>query len=167
MNHSARQTNATILNALPKENLIFLPMTAADIEPVWSIEKLAYPFPWTKNNFEDVLKCNYIANCVYLNQQLVGYFIAMSVIDEWHLLNLCVTPAFQQRGLGKKILAKAHDYGRLKHASIAILEVRKSNLSAQKLYFRFGYELIGCRANYYQANNGKREDALVMTCQLL
>ncbi|MBF0848847.1 ribosomal-protein-alanine N-acetyltransferase, partial [Streptococcus danieliae] len=41
----------------------------------------------------------------------------------------------------------------------AIIEVRKSNKAAIKVYERVGFELIGKREKYYQ-NNG--EDALIM-----
>jgi ribosomal protein S18 acetylase RimI-like enzyme len=43
-------------------------------------------------------------------------------------------------------------------ASLMILEVRRSNLEARRLYRRFGFEERRLRRNYY----GPGEDALVM-----
>ncbi|MBQ2664620.1 MAG: ribosomal-protein-alanine N-acetyltransferase, partial [Clostridia bacterium] len=40
------------------------------------------------------------------------------------------------------------------------LEVRKSNLAAQGLYGKYGFEIIGERKRYYSDNN---EDAFIMT----
>ena len=41
------------------------------------------------------------------------------------------------------------------------LEVRQSNLAAQTLYTRMGYEHIAVRKNYYRTKNG-HEHALIM-----
>ena len=41
------------------------------------------------------------------------------------------------------------------------LEVRKSNLSAIKLYEKNGFNEIGIRNNYYR-NKGAKEDAILM-----
>jgi ribosomal-protein-alanine N-acetyltransferase len=46
------------------------------------------------------------------------------------------------------------------------LEVRLSNLPAQKLYDRLGFNLVTQRKNYYPAENNKREDALIMALYL-
>ncbi len=46
----------------------------------------------------------------------------------------------------------------------ATLEVRASNIIAQKLYRRFGFDIVGRRIRYYQNNN---EDALIMTTNRL
>ena len=47
-----------------------------------------------------------------------------------------------------------------------LLEVRPSNLRALKIYRRYGYVEIGQRKDYYPANNGMREDAIVMRLEL-
>ena len=47
-----------------------------------------------------------------------------------------------------------------------ILEVRASNLAAVNLYQKLGFKTIGTRRNYYQYN-GVKEDALVMSCQVV
>jgi ribosomal-protein-alanine N-acetyltransferase len=46
------------------------------------------------------------------------------------------------------------------------LEVRPSNVDAAQLYLKRGFEEIGSRPAYYQAENG-REDALVMRLELI
>ena len=40
------------------------------------------------------------------------------------------------------------------------LEVRHTNMSAQKLYERFGFVPVGVRKKYYE----NRDDAIVMWC---
>ena len=46
------------------------------------------------------------------------------------------------------------------------LEVRVSNHRAQKVYERYGYRRVGDRKNYYPAEHGHREDAIVMSYKL-
>jgi ribosomal-protein-alanine N-acetyltransferase len=43
------------------------------------------------------------------------------------------------------------------------LEVRRSNIAAQRLYEKYGFEVLGARKAYYSDN---REDALIMTKKL-
>ena len=46
------------------------------------------------------------------------------------------------------------------------LEVRRSNLRAQKLYQDYGMQQVGERKAYYPTEEGAHEDALVLTYQL-
>jgi ribosomal-protein-alanine N-acetyltransferase len=48
------------------------------------------------------------------------------------------------------------------------LEVRESNQTAQRLYARHGFAVIGRRKGYYAVPNaaGQREDAITMACAL-
>ena len=47
----------------------------------------------------------------------------------------------------------------------AFLEVRRSNRGAMALYQQLGFECVGTRRGYYQAQDG-REDALVYRLEL-
>jgi ribosomal-protein-alanine N-acetyltransferase len=49
-------------------------------------------------------------------------------------------------------------------ARSSFLEVRKSNLAAQDLYRKFGYEETGRRQHYYKDND---EDAILMNLSSL
>ncbi|KAF1050010.1 MAG: Ribosomal-protein-alanine acetyltransferase [Xylophilus sp.] len=46
------------------------------------------------------------------------------------------------------------------------LEVRRSNLRAQKVYLAHGYRRVGERKRYYPSLEGQREDAVVMSLKL-
>ena len=43
---------------------------------------------------------------------------------------------------------------------------RTGNLRAQQVYHRYGYRRVGERKNYYPADGGGREDAIVMSYKL-
>ena len=138
-------------------------MTARDLEGVAAVELAAFKFPWSRGNFEDSLKSGHLG--IVLRDggnEVAGYLILMPVVDEMHLLNVTVAPAWQRQGLGHwllrlaRALTLAHGFGSL------LLEVRPSNAGAVALYHRSGFAEIGRRKRYYPAENNTREDALVM-----
>jgi ribosomal-protein-alanine N-acetyltransferase len=140
-------------------------MTAADLDWVVATEQASYPYPWTRGIFADCLSGNYLCwiaqSCVHsAAPDPRGYLVASVAVGECHLLNICVAP--QSRGVGvadyliHELIAEAAHLG----AGQMFLEVRPSNLAAQKLYQRFGFVEVGRRKNYYPAQHG-REDALI------
>jgi [ribosomal protein S18]-alanine N-acetyltransferase len=139
------------------------PMTDGDLDEVAAIEKLAYDFPWTRGNFQDSLRNGYFGVCLrHVTGALLGYCVLMPVVDEMHLLNLCVAPHAQGLGAGLALLREAVRIARHERLDGVLLEVRPSNPRAINLYERFGFEAIGRRKNYYPARHRLREDAIVM-----
>jgi ribosomal-protein-alanine N-acetyltransferase len=98
--------------------------------------------------------------------EVIGYGVLSVAGGEAHVLNICVAPAEQGRGLGRRILARLLDLARWHHAERVFLEVRPSNTAAVALYHSSGFNEIGRRPNYYPGKRG-REDALVMAIELL
>ncbi|MDR5779190.1 ribosomal protein S18-alanine N-acetyltransferase [Caballeronia sp. LZ065] len=139
------------------------PMTEADLDEVAAVEKLAYEFPWSRGNFQDSLRNGYYGVCLrHVTGTLIGYCVLMPVVDEMHLLNLCVAPAAQRAGAGLTLLREAVRITRSEKLEGVLLEVRPSNPRAIQLYERFGFTSIGRRKNYYPARHRSREDAIVM-----
>jgi ribosomal-protein-alanine N-acetyltransferase len=144
------------------------PMTDADLDEVAFVERQAYEFPWTRGNFEDALRNGYFGLCMrHVTGTLIGYCVLMPVVDEMHLLNLCVAPQAQGGGAGLALLREAVRVTRAKQLDGVLLEVRPSNLRALRLYERFGFVTIGRRKHYYPARHRGREDALVMRLTLV
>ena len=86
----------------------------------------------------------------------------MSVaVGESHILNLCVHPDHQSKGLGTMLLVHLLQIAVERNANMTFLEVRPSNFSAIKMYVGQGFDEIGVRRNYYPAKIG-REDALIL-----
>lgn len=139
----------------------FRPMCQEDVDQVILIERAAYPYPWTRGNFVDCLVSGYSCWVVEIENELVGYSIMMAGAGEGHLLNCCISPAWQGRGLGRlamqRLIAGLPGYG----VECLFLEVRPSNGKAIALYESLGFETVGLRRHYYPADQG-REDALVM-----
>ncbi len=138
----------------------------ADLDTVLAIEAGAYAFPWSRGNFIDSLAAAYLTE-VLRNEQggIIGYFIAMTGVDELHLLNLTVATAHQGRGHGRALLDAVQGHGRRLRLALIWLEVRASNLRARQLYRARGFAEVGLRRAYYPGAQS-REDAVVMRLAL-
>jgi len=81
------------------------------------------------------------------------------IVDEAHITNIAVAPAYRGKKLGELILKGLLELAKLKGAVRMSLEVRVSNDRAQKLYKRIGFASAGIRPGYYIDTN---EDAIIM-----
>lgn len=145
-------------------------MLERDLDEVLLIERAAYEFPWTRGNFIDSLRAGYEMQLLYTPRDAqaapAGYFVAMTGVDEMHLLNLTVRPVLEGRGHGRFMLDALCGIARRRGAGLLWLEVRVSNARARALYERYGFRSVGLRRRYYPAQQGQREDAVVMSLPL-
>jgi len=132
-----------------------------DVDRIYAIELLAYPFPWSRGLFVDCLRAGYAIFGLQVGKELAGYTILNWAAGEAHLLNLCIHPGWQQRGYGSLLLEYAINHVARQGNESMYLEVRASNTRAARLYRNRGFRVIGSRRSYYQAGDG-REDAVVM-----
>ena len=138
-------------------------MGVQHLDAVMAIETAAYEFPWSRGNFVDSLATGYPAQVLFDAQGvLLGYFVAMLGVNEWHLLNLTVAPDGQGQGHGRFMLDRMAGMCREQGAATLWLEVRESNLRARAVYARYGFTAVGIRRDYYPAAQSRREDAAVM-----
>ena len=140
-------------------------MQPSDLKAVAAVERASYDYPWSLGIFRDCLLAGYYSVVLDVAGSVTGYAIMSVAAAEAHLLNLCVHPASQRLGYGRRlldaVLGKAQDAG----VDKVFLEVRPSNQHALQLYYSVGFEQIGIRPAYYQAPNG-REDAVILAVNL-
>jgi ribosomal-protein-alanine N-acetyltransferase len=91
-------------------------------------------------------------------QRLAGYLICSRYDTVWHVMNVAVDVERQRKGLAAALLGELYAQVDDEDARYT-LEVRRSNLTAIRLYERQGFRAAGIRRRYYQDNG---EDALVM-----
>ena len=143
------------------------PMIVPELDDVMAIEIASYAYPWSRGNFIDSLAGGYPARVLFDAQdEVLGYFVAMTGVDEMHLLNVTVAPAVQGRGHGSFLICALTTLCRENNAQQLWLEVRQSNERARTLYQRLGFTAVGVRKNYYPAPFSRREDAVVMSLQI-
>ncbi|HZI17238.1 MAG TPA: ribosomal protein S18-alanine N-acetyltransferase [Pyrinomonadaceae bacterium] len=90
---------------------------------------------------------------------VAGFVAARLNAGELHVNNIGVRPEARRQGLGAALLGLALERAGREGATRAVLEVRVSNLPAQRLYAALGFEVVGERRNYYR---DPPEAALVM-----
>ena len=140
-------------------------MSPSDIGDIHRIEKVSYPYPWTRGIFADCLRVGYCCRVLHVGQELAGYGIMSVAAGEAHLLNLCIAEAHRGRGAAVRLLDHLVLEARMRQATRLFLEVRPSNEAARKLYENHDFRVIGRRPGYYPDDDG-REDALVMVRRL-
>ena len=141
-------------------------LTSLDLDRVLAIEEACQLTPWTRGNFRDCLRSGYRCRVATVDGVPAAFMILSSVLDETHLLNIAVAPAWQRRGLARWMLEQALDDAQAEGMSVLYLEVRASNHGARRLYERLGFRECGRRKNYYRTTDG-HEDAVLMWVELL
>jgi ribosomal-protein-alanine N-acetyltransferase len=143
---------------LPK--LLIDEMKPEDLDEVMAIEEASFPTPWPRQIFEMELKSKRSFKRVSrIGGVVTGYIIAWMVYDEGHILNIAVHPNFRREGIGETLMRECLDHFSKEGARYAILEVRRSNMAAIKLYEKLGFKSIGVRRGYYTDTG---EDAIMM-----
>ena len=142
--------------------MIFRNMTVSDIESVICNERQTYSHPWTEKVFKGCIAGPSECWVVCEQNAIIGHLVISSVVDEGHILNLCIGRDWQGKGLAHKVLVFAIQRLRDCHANTVFLEVRASNLKALSLYASHGFTKIGLRKNYYPLGSA-REDAVIMS----
>ena len=117
-------------------------MRPEDLDAVLAIEQTAYSHPWSRGNFRDSLNPLFDAHCLWLEGELLGYFLAMHGVEEMHLLNITVAPAHQGQGWGHMMLDALVLLSRNQGAQWLWLEVRQSNVRALQVYARYGFKQV-------------------------
>lgn len=143
------------------------PMREADIDEVIAIDRQSFSLPWTERAYRFEIRDN--PNAVALVAEttpaaglprVVGMIVTWIIVDEAHIGTIAVHRDYRRQGIGEKLLVASLELAAQRGASQALLEVRRSNLPAQKLYEQYGFEVVGVRPRYYVDNH---EDALLMT----
>ena len=140
-------------------------MTEQDLPVILDIEQRSYQFPWTEHIFLDCLRHGYSAWVLETDHSVIGYGVMSVIVQECHLLNLCVDPGYQGQGKGRQLLEELLVIARIHEADSVFLEVRASNFQALSLYISEGFNEIGTRRNYYPSQMG-REDAVILAKKL-
>jgi ribosomal-protein-alanine N-acetyltransferase len=165
MKHAPAEQSAQPSEAT-RNRVTLSPMTQDNLDAVIAIEQTAYSHPWTRGNFRDSLNPLFEAQCLWLDGELLGYFLAMHGVEEMHLLNITVAPAHQGQGWGHMMLDALSLMSRHAGAQWLWLEVRQSNQRALQVYARYGFKQISIRKDYYPAGRQQREHAVVMSLKL-
>lgn len=129
-----------------------------DLDRVMEIEKEVFPDPWSRKSYEFEVAGNRFSIPIVLefNHEIIGHAVVWKIFEEFHIATIAVAIEYRGQGWGEYLLSSLMDMAA--ETEYALLEVRPSNISAIRLYEKFGFAKVGMRRHYYR--NG--EDALIM-----
>ena len=142
------------------DKLIIRDMREDDITQVMEIEKISFSTPWTEYMFlGELYRKNAFQRVAVFAEKIIGYICVNYVLHESHIPNLAVDPDFRRRGVASGLMNDAIRELKKKGCVFMYLEVRASNVGAQKFYEIFDFVIQGVRKKYY---GNPDEDALIM-----
>lgn len=141
-------------------------MMVEDVPAVVELDQKSFSLPWPERSFRFELTDNPASRCwvAELDGKVVGMIVVWLIIDEAHVATVATDPDYRRQGIGKRLLSHALLNLMQEGARSSFLEVRESNLPAQEMYRKFGYETSGRRRRYYRDND---EDAILMNLDTL
>jgi len=167
-------------------------MELDDVPTISAVERAVFTMPWSSSAYEYELRYNPSSSFMVLrylpwryeadaegrlsrtvrrllhpereDRSLLGYGGLWMMVDEVHISTLALREEWRGRGLGELLLATLIETAKNRGAAVVTLEVRVSNLRAQRLYTKYGLSVVGERKRYYSDNH---EDALIMTTEPL
>ncbi|SOC43580.1 ribosomal protein S18-alanine N-acetyltransferase [Ureibacillus acetophenoni] len=147
--------------------VLYRKMTVEDVQQVHNIEVASFPTPWTLDSFYYEMTENTHAYYIVAEDDLgniVGFCGMWIVIDSAQITNVAVTESVRGQGIGERLMREAMTIAKQQYnVEVMSLEVRVSNIVAQNLYRKLGFQDGGIRKGYYTDNH---ENALVMWVNL-
>ena len=156
-------------------------MRLDDIPQVVAVDSLSFPSPWSPASYAFEITNNSTSHMIVIEGRrlssagwrrvgqrlggppeppvIAGYAGMWNISGEAHVSTIAVHPEWRGHGLGEALLNGLLTRAIALNSEYSVLEVRVSNLSAQGLYRKYGYEIVGDRKGYYRDNN---EDAYMM-----
>ncbi|SFC75946.1 ribosomal protein S18-alanine N-acetyltransferase [Pseudoalteromonas denitrificans] len=136
-------------------------LNASDVDSMMIIEQTCHSHPMSHKNMLSCFGGRYFSRGLYLEQALIGFYMAEMAGPDFTLMDICISPEYQGKGYAKKLLENLLDEATKRSAESIFLEVRVSNVAAIGLYESLGFNEMGLRKDYYPTEQG-REDGKLM-----
>ena len=146
------------------DNILISKMQDEDIEEALLTEQSHNIHILSKNILkEDIKNKNYNYLVAKNNDgKIIGYIGISYVLDSADIISIVVHKDYTQKGIATLLLQEIFEFAKENNIQKIMLEVRRSNIPAQKLYEKHGFKQIAIRNNYYD----NTEDALIYEKEL-
>jgi len=136
------------------------------IDSILQIDKQSNDYAWSEKSWLNAFNNKqYLIEALLIEDNLIGISVWLKLDIAYELLHIVIHKDYQNQGLATNWLNYMCDKFSQQNYEIW-LEVRQSNITAQKLYNKCGFKTVSKRKNYYPVyiNNTiiNREDALLM-----
>lgn len=155
-----------------KTNIRIIQATEDDIPRISEIEQESNTPPWTHGSLlnelynedsffivADKQLQSDIQNESNQHYSIIGYALLRRIDNAGEILKVAVEKSHRRTGIGELLIKSCLDYAKNNSMESVILEVRKSNTPAIKLYDKHGFKPIRTRKDYY---TNPLEDAIIM-----
>lgn len=131
-----------------------------DMPYIYEIEQLSFKQPYSSVYIDSLA---HLASKTFLvaekDGKIAGYVVAIvQGAGLGHIISIAVHPKCHRKGIGTALILRLMEILKEQGASAVRLEVRKSNIAAQKMYAKLGFKIAHTLQKYYK--NG--EDCAVM-----
>lgn len=83
---------------------------------------------------------------------LAGFLVVQILVDEVNILLIATKENFKNQNIASELIEYLINYSKKNNYKKIWLEVKEDNIPAQKLYYKFNFNLINIRNNYYKIN---------------
>jgi ribosomal-protein-alanine N-acetyltransferase len=131
--------------------------TERDLDAIYEIESMCFKDPYPHAFLQTLQSLNpgtfFVAECAGTP---VGYVIATEDRGHGHILAIAVHPSERRKGIGKHLIVESLQTLRSLGVTTVRLEVKRSNVEAQRFYEDHGFTYSHTIERYYDD-----EDALI------
>ncbi|MCS6957318.1 MAG: ribosomal protein S18-alanine N-acetyltransferase [Aquificaceae bacterium] len=137
------------------------PMKEEDLPKVLEISQECFGSDaWNRKAFEREFELDYSYKFVLEKEgEVIGYAIVWKIFYDVTLMSIALKKDYWGKGYGKKLMRFLIEYFRGK-AERFLLDVRRSNIRAIRLYQSLGFKIISERAKYYSDGENAFQMAL-------
>lgn len=141
------------------KNLVINTMTLSDLDSICNILQTDFDDFWSYSILKtELLNENSNVIVAKLDNVVVGFAAIWRTIDDAHITNIVTNKNYRNIGIGSKLLEELIKITKEYKLSSITLEVHEENISAQNLYKKYQFKILGKRKNYY-----KDKAAIIMT----
>lgn len=142
-------------------------LTISQLAAVVALEAAGQVHPWSEAQLRQAFTDSRAQLWgVWEGRVLLGYAVMYRLPFDAELQAITVVPWARRRGVANALLTRMIGLAEQWNCERLLLEVRESNQPARKLYARAGFACDGRRKGYYRNEEGRGEDALLMSLQL-
>jgi ribosomal-protein-alanine N-acetyltransferase len=135
-------------------------MIRRDMPEVATIEREAFEFPWSE---EDFTRCLRQRNCIGMVAEMAESVVAFMIYElhrtRLHVLNFAVRRSHRRLGIGRQMVDRLIGKLSPERRDRILLEVRERNLPAQLFFRDSGFMAVSVLKDFYQDST---EDAYQM-----
>lgn len=140
----------------------FRPCEETDLPGVMELDREAFPDPWSPESWQRELQLKTPLAIWYVAEaggRVAGFAGVWVAAGEAQLMKIAVNKKLRSQGVGAHLLHRLVNSSAAENAETMTLEVRESNVTAQKFYSHCGFVSLGIRPGYYTDTH---EGALIM-----